>query len=66
MENVSPRVMFGLGFDTLSEVALLGISSIQAAKGTSPILFTGNLHSRETAKGWRDSGLRYKERSETS
>lgn len=41
-------VLFGLGFDTSSEVALLGISSIQAAKGTSiwvilifPILFTG-------------------------
>lgn len=41
-------VMFGLGFDTSSEIALLGISSIQAAKGTSmwlilifPILFTG-------------------------
>ena len=41
-------VMFGLGFDTSSEVALLGISSIQGAKGTSiwlilifPILFTG-------------------------
>lgn len=40
-------VLFGLGFDTSSEVALLGISSIQAAKGTSiwlvlifPILFT--------------------------
>lgn len=28
-------VMFGLGFDTSSEIALLGISSIQAAKGTS-------------------------------
>lgn len=41
-------VLFGLGFDTSSEVALLGISSIQAAKGTSmwlilifPVLFTG-------------------------
>ena len=41
-------VMFGLGFDTSSEVALLGIASIQAAKGTSiwlilifPLLFTG-------------------------
>ena len=41
-------VMFGLGFDTSSEVALLGIASIQGAKGTSiwlilvfPILFTG-------------------------
>ncbi len=41
-------VMFGLGFDTSSEIALLGIASIQAAKGTSiwlilifPLLFTG-------------------------
>ena len=41
-------VLFGLGFDTSSEVALLGISSIHAAHGTSfwvilifPILFTG-------------------------
>lgn len=41
-------VLFGLGFDTSSEIALLGISSIQAARGTDmwvilifPILFTG-------------------------
>jgi high-affinity nickel-transport protein len=41
-------ILFGLGFDTSSEIALLGISSIEAAKGTSfwvilifPILFTG-------------------------
>lgn len=41
-------VLFGLGFDTSSEIALLGISSVQASKGTSiwlililPILFTG-------------------------
>lgn len=41
-------ILFGLGFDTSSEVALLGIASIQAAKGTSiwlilifPILFMG-------------------------
>jgi high-affinity nickel-transport protein len=40
-------VVFGLGFDTSSEVAILGIASIQALKGTSiwlilifPILFT--------------------------
>ena len=43
-------VMFGLGFDTSSEVALLGIASIQGSKGTSiwlilifPVLFTGEL-----------------------
>lgn len=41
-------VLFGLGFDTSSEIALLGISSIEAARGTNiwvilifPILFTG-------------------------
>jgi high-affinity nickel-transport protein len=41
-------VLFGLGFDTSSEVALLGIASVQGAAGTSiwfilifPILFTG-------------------------
>lgn len=41
-------VLFGLGFDTSSEVALLGIASIQGAGGTSlwlilifPVLFTG-------------------------
>ncbi|KAF5129742.1 High-affinity nickel transport protein nic1 [Metarhizium anisopliae] len=40
-------VVFGLGFDTSSEVAILGIASLQALKGTSiwlilifPILFT--------------------------
>lgn len=43
-------ILFGLGFDTSSEVALLGISSIQGAKGTSiwlilvfPILFTAGM-----------------------
>jgi high-affinity nickel-transport protein len=42
-------ILFGLGFDTSSEIALLGISSIEAAKGTSfwvililPALFTGS------------------------
>ena len=41
-------VIFGLGFDTSSEIAILGIASLQALKGTSiwlilifPILFTG-------------------------
>lgn len=43
-------VMFGLGFDTSSEIAILGIASIQGATGTSlwlilifPVLFTGSL-----------------------
>lgn len=43
-------VLFGLGFDTSSEVALLGIASVQGAKGTNiwiilifPLLFTGKM-----------------------
>jgi high-affinity nickel-transport protein len=43
-------VVFGLGFDTSSEIAVLGIASIQAVQGTSiwlilifPILFTCKL-----------------------
>lgn len=49
-------VLFGLGFDTSSEVALLGIASIQGAKGTSiwlilifPLLFTGMLNRTASA-----------------
>lgn len=44
-------VVFGLGFDTSSEIAILGIASIQAVQGTSiwlilifPILFTCKSH----------------------
>ncbi|OQO11044.1 hypothetical protein B0A48_05299 [Cryoendolithus antarcticus] len=51
-------VLFGLGFDTSSEVALLGISSIQAAKGTSiwlilifPSLFTAGMCLLDTFDG---------------
>jgi nickel/cobalt transporter (NiCoT) family protein len=43
-------VLFGLGFDTSSEIAIIGIASIQGAQGTSiwlillfPVLFTGML-----------------------
>jgi high-affinity nickel-transport protein len=43
-------VLFGLGFDTSSEIAVLGIASVQGARGTSiwlilvfPVLFTGEL-----------------------
>jgi hypothetical protein len=43
-------VLFGLGFDTSSEIAVLGIASIQAIGGTSiwlilifPLLFTGKI-----------------------
>ncbi|PGG99920.1 hypothetical protein AJ80_09275, partial [Polytolypa hystricis UAMH7299] len=51
-------VLFGLGFDTSSEIAILGISSIQAAKGTSiwlilifPILFTAGMCLIDTIDG---------------
>ncbi|OJJ50554.1 hypothetical protein ASPZODRAFT_56215 [Penicilliopsis zonata CBS 506.65] len=51
-------VLFGLGFDTSSEIALLGISSIEAAKGTSfwailifPILFTAGMCLLDTTDG---------------
>jgi nickel/cobalt transporter (NiCoT) family protein len=51
-------VMFGLGFDTSSEIALLGISSIQAAQGTSiwlilifPLLFTAGMCLLDTFDG---------------
>ena len=51
-------ILFGLGFDTSSEIALLGISSIQATKGTSiwlillfPILFTAGMCLVDTIDG---------------
>jgi high-affinity nickel-transport protein len=51
-------VLFGLGFDTSSEVALLGISAIQASHGTSiwlilifPVLFTAGMCMLDTADG---------------
>ena len=51
-------VMFGLGFDTSSEVALLGISAIEAEKGTTfwlilifPILFTTGMCLLDTLDG---------------
>lgn len=57
-------VLFGLGFDTSSEVALLGISSIQGAKGTSmwlimifPILFTAGMCLIDTIDGALMSSL---------
>ncbi|CAF9932998.1 hypothetical protein IMSHALPRED_009033 [Imshaugia aleurites] len=50
--------MFGLGFDTSSEIALLGIASIQGAKGTSiwlilifPLLFTVGMCLLDTVDG---------------
>ncbi|KAF2086399.1 NicO-domain-containing protein [Saccharata proteae CBS 121410] len=51
-------ILFGLGFDTSSEIALLGISSIQAAGGTSiwlililPLLFTAGMCMLDTTDG---------------
>jgi high-affinity nickel-transport protein len=42
--------LFGLGFDTSTEVALLGIASVEATKGTSfwllmlfPLVFTAGM-----------------------
>jgi nickel/cobalt transporter (NiCoT) family protein len=51
-------VLFGMGFDTSSEIALLGISSIQGAKGTPywvilvfPVLFTAGMCLIDTTDG---------------
>ncbi|KAJ5684575.1 uncharacterized protein N7477_000920 [Penicillium maclennaniae] len=51
-------ILFGLGFDTSSEVALLGISSVEAANGTSfwvililPALFTAGMCLLDTIDG---------------
>lgn len=51
-------VMFGLGFDTSSEIALLGIASIEAHQGTSfwlilifPVLFTAGMCLLDTIDG---------------
>ncbi|KAJ5151195.1 uncharacterized protein N7482_010447 [Penicillium canariense] len=51
-------VLFGLGFDTSSEIALLGISSVEATKGTSfwvililPALFTAGMCLLDTIDG---------------
>ncbi|KIW36420.1 uncharacterized protein PV06_11314 [Exophiala oligosperma] len=51
-------VLFGLGFDTSSEIALLGISSVEGAAGTSiwlillfPILFTAGMCLVDTMDG---------------
>lgn len=51
-------ILFGMGFDTSSEIALLGIASIQASAGTSlwlillfPVLFTAGMCLLDTADG---------------
>ncbi len=50
--------LFGLGFDTATEVALLGISATQAAKGVSiwsilvfPALFAAGMSLIDTTDG---------------
>ncbi|KAI3339039.1 high-affinity nickel-transport protein-domain-containing protein [Ustulina deusta] len=51
-------VLFGLGFDTSSEIAILGIASVQGAQGTSlwiilifPLLFTAGMCLVDTSDG---------------
>ncbi|KAH7038283.1 Ni2+/Co2+ transporter transition metal uptake transporter [Microdochium trichocladiopsis] len=51
-------VLFGLGFDTSSEIAILGIASVQGAQGTSlwvilifPLLFTAGMCMLDTTDG---------------
>lgn len=51
-------VLFGLGFDTSSEIAVLGIASVQGAQGTSlwiilifPLLFTAAMCLVDTTDG---------------
>src|SRR3978361_528006 len=57
-------ILFGLGFDTSSEIALLGIASIEATRGTSiwlimifPILFTAGMCLLDTSDGALMSAL---------
>ncbi|WQF76809.1 Putative nickel/cobalt transporter, high-affinity [Colletotrichum destructivum] len=51
-------ILFGLGFDTSSEIAILGLSSVHGAQGTSiwlilifPILFTAGMCLLDTTDG---------------
>ncbi|KAI0180098.1 Ni2+-Co2+ transporter transition metal uptake transporter [Hypoxylon sp. FL1284] len=51
-------ILFGLGFDTSSEIAILGIASIQGSQGTSlwailifPLLFTAGMCLLDTSDG---------------
>ncbi|KAI1422818.1 high-affinity nickel-transport protein-domain-containing protein [Xylaria sp. FL1777] len=51
-------ILFGLGFDTSSEIAVLGIASVQGAQGTSlwiilifPLLFTAGMCLVDTTDG---------------
>ncbi|KAK2032498.1 Ni2+-Co2+ transporter transition metal uptake transporter [Colletotrichum zoysiae] len=51
-------VLFGLGFDTSSEIAILGLSSVHGAQGTSiwlilifPVLFTAGMCLLDTTDG---------------
>jgi high-affinity nickel-transport protein len=56
-------VMFGLGFDTSSEIAVIGIASVQGAEGTSiwlilifPVLFTGMNQRSQLLRGGEGEG----------
>ncbi|PNH46165.1 hypothetical protein VD0004_g1847 [Verticillium dahliae] len=51
-------ILFGLGFDTSSEIAILGLSSVHGAQGTSiwlilifPVLFTAGMCMLDTTDG---------------
>ncbi|KAK1676247.1 Ni2+-Co2+ transporter transition metal uptake transporter [Colletotrichum godetiae] len=51
-------ILFGLGFDTSSEIAILGLSSVHGAQGTSiwlilifPVLFTAGMCLLDTTDG---------------
>ena len=57
-------VLFGLGFDTSSEIALLGLSAVSASRGTSlwlimvfPALFTAGMCLIDTLDGAATSAL---------
>ncbi|KAF1985541.1 high affinity nickel transport protein nic1 [Aulographum hederae CBS 113979] len=57
-------ILFGLGFDTSSEVALLGITSVQASRGMSmwcililPLIFTSGMCLLDTLDGSLMSAL---------
>jgi nickel/cobalt transporter (NiCoT) family protein len=58
LAHVSAWILFGLGFDTATEITLLGISATQAAKGVSiwpimvfPALFAAGMSLIDTTDG---------------
>jgi len=57
-------VLFGLGFDTATEVGILGIAALEAGKGLPvytimvfPLLFTVGMCLLDTTDGRLDAGL---------